>query len=224
MIATVIKLPRHFAHNAGAARGPSILLDKTVRTVSLSRMSNAHHRKKQPALVRQQLLDVAARLAASEGMGAVTLDAVSAAASVSKGGLLHHFPTKNALLDALFVSLLETFDADIEELMRGDPLPQGRFTRAYVMAVSGLKHRPDDSRNWTQVTIALLAEPRLRLRWRQWVQARAEEYVGTDSSLDAQIVRFAADGLWFADTLESHDIDGALRRDLIGRLVQLTGK
>jgi len=202
----------------------AIILDKTVQTVSFICMSNAHHRKKQPALVRQQLLDVAARLAASEGMAAVTLDAVSAASSVSKGGLLHHFPTKNALLDALFESLLEKFDADIDELMRGDPLPQGRFTRAYVSAVSGLKDRPDDSRNWTQVTIALLAEPRLRRRWRQWVQARAEEYVGTDSSLDAQIVRFAADGLWFADTLESHDIDGALRRNLIGRLVELTGK
>ena len=125
---------------------------------------------------------------------------------------------------ALFESLLEKFDADIEELMRGDPQPQGRFTRAYLRAVSGLKDRPDDSRSWTQVTIALLAEPRLRLRWRQWVQARAEEYVGTDSSLDAQIVRFAADGLWFADTLESHEISDALRRDLIGRLVDLTGK
>ncbi|MBB3917448.1 TetR/AcrR family transcriptional regulator [Rhizobium fabae] len=187
-------------------------------------MSNAHHRKKQPALVRQQLLEVAARLVASDGMAAVTLDAVSAASSVSKGGLLHHFPTKNALLDALFESLLEKFDADMEELMRGDPLPHGRFTRAYLRAVSGLKDRPDDSRSWTQVTIALLAEPRLRLRWRQWVQERAEEYVGTDSSLDAQIVRFAADGLWFADTLESHDINDALRRDLIHRLVELTGK
>ncbi|WP_064706158.1 TetR/AcrR family transcriptional regulator [Rhizobium bangladeshense] len=187
-------------------------------------MSKAHHRKKQPALVRQQLLEVAARLVVDEGMAAVTLDAVSAASSVSKGGLLHHFPTKNALLDALFESLLDRFDAHIEELMRGDPLPQGRFTRAYLKAVSGLKDRPDDSKSWTQVTIALLAEPRLRLRWRQWVQARAEEYVGTDSSLDAQIVRFAADGLWFADTLDSHDINDALRRDLINRLVDLTGK
>ncbi|TCU21628.1 TetR family transcriptional regulator [Rhizobium laguerreae] len=224
MIATVIKVPRHFAHNAGTAAWRPILLDNTVRTVSFICMSNAHHRKKQPVLVRQQLLEVAARLAASDGMAAVTLDAVSAASSVSKGGLLHHFPTKNALLDALFESLLEKFDADIEELMRGDPLPLGRFTRAYLRAVSGLKERPDDSRSWTQVTIALLAEPRLRLRWRQWVQARAEEYIGTDSSLDAQVVRFAADGLWFADTLESHDINGVLRRDLIDRLVELTGR
>ena len=198
MIATVIKLPRHFAHNAGTAGSCApIFLDKTVRTVSFICVLNAHHRKKQPVLVRQQLLEVAARLAASDGMAAVTLDAVSAASSVSKGGLLHHFPTKNALLDALFESLLEKFDADIEELMRGDPLPQGRFTRAYLRAVSGLKERPDNSRSWTQVTIALLAEPRLRLRWRQWVQARAED-IWAPFALDAQVVRFAADGLWFS--------------------------
>jgi AcrR family transcriptional regulator len=187
-------------------------------------MSNAHHRKKQPVIVRQQLLDVAARLVASDGMSAVTLDAVSAASGVSKGGLLHHFPTKNALLDALFESLLERFDVDIEEMMRGDPQPQGRFTRAYLNAVADLKDRPEDARGWTQVTIALLAEPRLRHRWREWVQARTDEYIGTDSSIDAQIVRFAADGLWFADMLESHDIDGALRRDLVARLVELTRK
>jgi AcrR family transcriptional regulator len=187
-------------------------------------MSNAHHRKKQPVLVRQQLLEVAARLAGEQGMSAVTLDAVSVASGVSKGGLLHHFPTKNALLDALFESLLEKFDAEIDQLMRADPLPQGRFSRAYLQAVSGLKDRPDDSRSWTQVTIALLAEPRLRLRWRQWVAERAEEYIGTDSALDTLIVRFAADGLWLADTLESHDISGALRRELIARLIELTHK
>jgi AcrR family transcriptional regulator len=185
-------------------------------------MSIAHHRKKQPVLVRQQLLEVAARLATEQGMTAITLDAVSGASGVSKGGLLHHFPTKNALIDALFESLLERFDADIGELMRGDPVPHGRFTRAYLQAVADLKERPDDSSHWAQVTIALLAEPRLRLRWREWVRERSEEYIGTDSSLDAQIVRFAADGLWLADVSESHDMDSEQRRELIARLVELT--
>ncbi len=187
-------------------------------------MSIAHHRKKQPVLVRQQLLDVAARLANEQGMAAVTLDAVSGASGVSKGGLLHHFPTKHALLDALFESLLERFDVDIDERMRDDPISHGRFTRAYLRAVAELKDRPEDSSHWAQVTIALLAEPRLRARWREWVQTRAEEYVGTDSSLDAQIVRLAADGLWLADMLASHDTGEADRRNLVARLIELTQK
>jgi hypothetical protein len=89
--------------------------------------------------------------------------------------------------------------------------------------VVDLKDSPGEAAHWAQVTIALLVEPRLRQRWRDWVQTRAEEYVGTDSSVDAQIVRFAADGLWLADMLESHDIEPAERRGLIARLLELAG-
>lgn len=185
-------------------------------------MSEAHHRKKQPALVRRQLLRVAARLASEQGIAAVTLDAVSGASGVSKGGLLHHFPNKNALLDALFDRLLEGLDADIEEIMRSDPLPHGRFTRGYLGAVARLRERPAESSDWAQVTIALLAEPRLRQRWHDWVRMRSEEYVGTDSSVDALIVRLAVDGLWLADMIESHGMDDATRQALIDRLIEIT--
>ncbi|KQV83699.1 TetR/AcrR family transcriptional regulator [Rhizobium sp. Root1220] len=186
-------------------------------------MSIAHHRRKQPIVVRQQLLDVAARLTMEQGIATVTLDAVAGASGVSKGGLLHHFPTKNALIDALFESLLERFDADIDRRMREDPDSHGRFSRAYLHAVSDLKDSPDEAAHWAQVTIALLAEPRLRDRWRVWVQLRTDEYIGTDSSIDAQIVRFAADGIWLADMLGSHAL-GDERGALVARLVELTNK
>lgn len=185
-------------------------------------MSEAHHRKKQPALVRQQLLDVAARLASAQGMTGVTLDAVSAASGVSKGGLLHHFPTKNALLDALFDSLLVGLDAAIDDAMRDDPISQGRFTRAYLRAVLDLRDRSQEAKDWAQVTMAMLAEPQLRQRWRDWVRERSEEYVGTDSSPSAQIVRLAADGLWLADILGSHEMDDRERQSLVMRLIDLT--
>jgi AcrR family transcriptional regulator len=187
-------------------------------------MSDAHHRKKQPALVRQQLLDVAARLAAGQGITAVTLDAVSGASGISKGGLLHHFPNKNALLEALFDSLLQRLDAAIEEAMRSDPVPHGRFTRGYLKAVVALRDQPEDARQWAHVTMALLTEPQLRDRWRDWVQKRGEEYVGTDSSPSAEIVRFAADGLWLSDLLDSHEMDRGSRGALVDALIELTLK
>jgi AcrR family transcriptional regulator len=187
-------------------------------------MSEAHHRKKQPALVRQQLLAVAARLASQDGMGAVTLDAVSGASGVSKGGLLHHFPNKNALLEALFDSLLLRLDEAIEEGMRNDPLSHGRFTRAYLRAVVALHGRTDETKDWAQVTMAMLTEPVLRQRWRDWVRDRSEEYVGTDSSPNALIVRLAADGLWLSDILDSHRMDDGERQRLVADLIDLTTK
>jgi len=187
-------------------------------------MSEAHHRKKQPAVVRQQLLDVAARLACAQGMTAVTLDAVSAASGVSKGGLLHHFPSKNALLGALFDNLVARLDAAIDDAMRDDPVPHGRFTRAYLRAVLALRDKSEEAKDWAQVTMAMLTEPSLRQRWRDWVRERGEEYVGTDSSPSAQIVRLAADGLWLADILGSHEMDERERQSLIASLIELTAK
>ncbi|OJT96167.1 TetR family transcriptional regulator [Metarhizobium album] len=185
-------------------------------------MSESHRRKKQPQLVRRQLVDVAAQLAFERGIGAVTLDAVSEAAGVSKGGLLHHFPGKVALLDGLFDRLVDELDAAIEAAMIVDPLPHGRFTRAYLQVVADLKEKPGENRQWAGLTMALLNEPHLRARWRQWVDRRAGEYVGTDSSLNAAIVRFAADGLWLADMVGSHDLSAETRSALIERLSALT--
>lgn len=49
---------------------------------------------------RQTILDQASRLAASEGE-VPSLNALASAVGISKGGLMHHFHTRNALLTAL---------------------------------------------------------------------------------------------------------------------------
>jgi AcrR family transcriptional regulator len=67
----------------------------------------------------------------------VTLEAVAAAAGVSKGALLHHFPTKQSLLDETVANLLKRVDAEIDALLASDSIPYGRFTRAYVQAAFG---------------------------------------------------------------------------------------
>ncbi|WP_411035640.1 TetR/AcrR family transcriptional regulator [Shinella sp. BYT-45] len=184
-------------------------------------MSKAHHRKKHPEAVRRQLLEVAARLSLEKGPSSVTLDAVSQAAGVSKGGLLHHFPNKLSLLDGLFDDLTEKLDRAIGEKMRDDPEPKGRFTRAYV-AVCFLPEGMADGEQWKVLTVALISEPHLRERWRQWVERHFAENVGTDSSLDAVLVRYAVDGLWLADLLGAPSMDAKTRAAMLERLLTLS--
>lgn len=50
---------------------------------------------------KNKILLSAIMVGLSEGFGQVTLDAVSRRASVSKGGLLYHFPNKFRLVEAL---------------------------------------------------------------------------------------------------------------------------
>ncbi|WP_026618770.1 AcrR family transcriptional regulator [Ensifer sp. WSM1721] len=184
-------------------------------------MKNAYQRKKQPELVRRQLLDVAARLSLEQGIAAVTLDAVSQAAGVSKGGLLHHFPNKVALLDGLFDELVARFDRSIEEAMAADDIEKGRFTRAYLTVCFALD-REAEAQGWQVLTVALLAEPHLKARWRDWVARRAAEFAATDSSPNCLLARFAADGVWLADLMQSHDIDASIRTALLQKLKALS--
>ena len=66
---------------------------------------------------------------AQEGLHAVTVQAVADAAGVSKGGFMHHFNSKQALVEAAVTELLETLSTDLAARMAADPVPSGTFTR-----------------------------------------------------------------------------------------------
>ena len=69
---------------------------------------------------RDRILDAFEDLLAEQSERAATLEAVAARAGVSKGGLLYHFASKDALVDGL----LERFSADLAldvERMRAAP-------------------------------------------------------------------------------------------------------
>ncbi|MCC5970326.1 MAG: TetR/AcrR family transcriptional regulator [Pararhodobacter sp.] len=74
------------------------------------------------AKTRQRILEAAEAIARREGPAAMSLDAVAAAAGVSKGGLLYHFPGKSKLLQAMVDEYLSRFDTVLEgEARTGRP-------------------------------------------------------------------------------------------------------
>ncbi|MDN5825332.1 MAG: TetR/AcrR family transcriptional regulator, partial [Micrococcaceae bacterium] len=60
-----------------------------------------------PPTAREKILDAYAALLRSDGERAATMDATAALAGVSKGGLLYHFPSKDALAEAVIERLLD---------------------------------------------------------------------------------------------------------------------
>jgi len=69
---------------------------------------------------RERVLDAYESLLLDHGPASATLDAVAAAGEVSKGGLLYHFASKEALVGGLLERLRERSAQD-GELMRDDP-------------------------------------------------------------------------------------------------------
>ncbi|WP_244256010.1 TetR/AcrR family transcriptional regulator [Rathayibacter sp. VKM Ac-2760] len=72
------------------------------------------------APARDRVLDAFEALLNEQGERAATLDAVARAAGVSKGGLLYHFPSKDALVDGLVARLDDRLAEDIDRIRSSD--------------------------------------------------------------------------------------------------------
>ncbi len=77
------------------------------------------------------LLDGAMTLVQEHGLAGITIDAVAKQAGVSKGAVLHYFPSKSALLLALVRQFAERVRTGIEERTAKDHKP-GALLRAFL--------------------------------------------------------------------------------------------
>lgn len=86
----------------------------------------------QPVLpdTRSRVLDAAERIVHARGVPALTLEAAAREAGVSKGGLLYHFASKEALLAALMQRLAAFIQSSFEATREAVPPGPGRTARA----------------------------------------------------------------------------------------------
>jgi AcrR family transcriptional regulator len=148
---------------------------------------------------RPHLLASTAELVLEHGLTELTLERAAAAAGVSKGGLLYHFPTKAALVAALIDDVLERFEAAVDELAAADDGPAS-WAHAYVDATF------DAAVSRPELAAALLSGGdvdadvlgRCAGRMSEW-QRRLEQD-GLDPAT-AAVVRYACDGWWALGSL-----------------------
>lgn len=179
---------------------------------------------------REEILQAAGAVLVEWGVEKLTLDAVAERAGVSKGGLLYHFRSKDALLLAMVERLMALSDASIEaELERGGESEgtPGRYLRAYVRScISEDGSLSEDDQETMAVGIVLLGavtrQPRL-LQAMSALDKRWQQRIDNDG-LDrnvALVLRTAADGFWmsmllgFESGFESPAQRVAIRRTLL---------
>ncbi len=181
---------------------------------------NAHKRKKQPELVRRALLDQAARITLEQGLSKVTFQAVADAVGVTKGGVMHHFATKDALILEVFYDAMAKFEAEVNAAMAKDPVSYGSFTRAYIDATISLGEKGQAEFN-SQATlyVLMLGDRMLRERWAEWSNAQLKKHADTDNTETLCMVRLVADGIWLSDF---SGIDISDKASLRTRLINMT--
>ncbi|WGM20312.1 TetR/AcrR family transcriptional regulator [Paenarthrobacter sp. OM7] len=127
--------------------------------------------------MREQILATARQLAISTG-SIPSMDAVAAAAKVSKGGFTHHFRTKAALLEGLAVQAIESLDEALNAAVtRGNVVEtwlrisksqdDADLYRALLVSFTDLGENADGllslsaeaSKRWEQLLAAELGDP-----------------------------------------------------------------
>ena len=120
-------------------------------------------------------MDEAKKLAIESGISAITVQAVASAAGVTKGGFLHHFPSKQALIDAIFEEVLDQLASEIGARASKDRVAHGAFTRAYIdLAFGG--EEPAMDQTWIALSLLMLDDPALRMKWTEWLNDQLSEY------------------------------------------------
>jgi AcrR family transcriptional regulator len=85
---------------------------------------------------RAAVLDAAERAVAAHGTR-VSLADIATEAGVTKSGLLHHFPSRAALLAGMVEHVADRIWDEVQALLEEDDDRPGAFTRAYVRASTG---------------------------------------------------------------------------------------
>ncbi len=178
---------------------------------------------------RERILNAAEERLLASGPGGLVLDAVAADAGVSKGGLLYHFASKEALVAGLCERMLAGFDRALSESREeGEEEGEGAsgaFTRAYLASTVTEEGKPAD--HSAQLMAGILASlghdsahlEEVRRHFSRWHQRLEQD--GLDDAT-ATIVRLAADGLWLSALLGLPQLQGDLGARAIGALYDLT--
>jgi len=187
-------------------------------------MSEACKKKKQPEVVRAHLMEAAAEITIERGLPGLTLDRVARRAGVSKGGLIHHYPNKQALVRGLFQHVLDLFEGALQQHIAEDPCPRSRFTRAYLAVTVQLDERLPSGKLFGACALAMSLEKTITTVWKDWLRDRLTRYGEDPACPVREMARLTADGVWVADCTGASSLTSERRKALKDHLMAMVAQ
>ncbi|HLP82753.1 MAG TPA: TetR/AcrR family transcriptional regulator [Phycisphaerales bacterium] len=150
---------------------------------------------------RDAVLNAAEVVIDRDGVAAFTLDAVAKEAGVSKGGLLHHFPSKDALLLALVTRMSDQWRGDYEQAIASVPAGPVRVARGLLNAcIADAEGWNDQMRRSGKVMIAAMAANPANVKPAREAHENLLRLAIQDQgpTWASEAIVFAMHGLWFS--------------------------
>jgi AcrR family transcriptional regulator len=168
---------------------------------------------------KDRILCAAAQIALENGAAKLTMDAVAAKSGMSKGGVLHHFHTKEELIEGLIDCGYEQLDQALTSLMAADKGHEaGRFLRAWIRCAERQQVDP-----LFQVFVPVVfADKRLLTRvtskYEAWYRRGMED--GIDIA-DALIIMNTVDSAFTMGNLFGMRMPKGLEQKMLVKLMQM---
>jgi AcrR family transcriptional regulator len=172
-------------------------------------------------LTRARIRVAAAKVIERDGAGHLTLEKVAAEADLSKGGLLYHYPSKDALLQGLLEHLLENRAGVVNNLGSAKGVSDAALLTNLIDADFDL---PKDERIMAQGLIAASAEnPELIAPAQHHVEAVFAQLGNSQTTAtSARTIFLASQGLQFLELLGLLSLSTAERNEIRRHLKSLT--
>jgi AcrR family transcriptional regulator len=133
---------------------------------------------------RQEILRTAARLFQQRGYDATSMNDVAATLKLSKGGLYHHFQSKDEILFHLMNHAMDITQEQVIDAVRGIADPEERLRmliRRHIEVVLSVRDR--------EITVMLHENHPLPPSLRKRINARKKDYVHFVETLIAEVQR-----------------------------------
>lgn len=163
-------------------------------------------------------MDAAIELARREGVAAVTFDAVSREADMSRGGVIYHFPSKDDLLVAMVERIAEVWEEELADAL-GKPFAESSAAErmAAYLRVAVASTAQSDIAMMIDPAVPVEGEHPAQRVVRRWAPSAAEAMASADA-FELYLVRLVADGLWLHSALDIGTFDEGLQGAIMKRL------
>ncbi|MGO2750423.1 MAG: TetR/AcrR family transcriptional regulator [Pseudoclavibacter sp.] len=167
---------------------------------------------------REHILDAAYRVIEREGVTALTYDSVAAEADLTKGGLLYHFPSREALIVAIHEHRAALWEAQLESALGSSPEGASAQEKlaAYARVAIHSSHRSE-----LLLMLETSNDPALNRIWTDVLDRWAPDSPATPPTgpeLEQFVARLAADGPWLYEALTHTPLPRDVREHVANHL------
>lgn len=162
-------------------------------------METAYNRKKEPELNKQLIIEAAREIGAETDWHQVTFQSIADKTGLSKGGIIHHFRSKEELLDELMDQSLCELTCWVERYK----MESGDKDGAIGFLAFVLKKRNDEKYAKTMriVLQAIMINPKYKEQWLSWYKHHIMPANEEDLGVKSLIVFLIADGIWYGENM-----------------------